>query len=151
MIKWSFFFFLWIESNRMQIELCFVNRTNSELNANRFSSCDSNQMRIDFSNQINSESNANRVFFFVNRTNAAPNDRFLNARLFTLLTIVILLKNRFFFVCFKWIESLPNQIKFNANRLSFSKSNQFRIKCESIFFQLLDSSNYWQLCFYKKI
>ena len=61
----EFFFFFFGESiaNQMQIELCLVNRNNSELNANRFSSCVSNQMRIDFSNQINSDSNANRVFF----------------------------------------------------------------------------------------
>ena len=55
--------------NQLRIDFLFVNRINSESNANRVLFRESNQLRINsesiffFLNRINSESNANRVFF----------------------------------------------------------------------------------------
>ena len=127
-------YLLWIESisNQMRIEFSFVNRTNSESNANRLLFCESNQfrikcessfvlwieptpnqMRIDFCfvNRINSESNANRVLFFESN----------QLRIKCESTFVL------------WIESIPNQMRidqfFFVNRInSESTPNQLRIE-----------------------
>jgi len=93
-------------------------------------------MRIDylFPNRINSESNANRFFFNCWTLQTTDNCAFIKKYKCELIIFFSNRNNsesntnRFFF-----LKNESNHFQSNMIRVSFSKSNEFRIKCELIF------------------